>query len=31
MFHAMEQLSVSLECGHKGMAKLIELCWRQSY
>jgi len=24
-------MSVSLEYGHKGMAKLIELCWRQSY
>jgi hypothetical protein len=24
-------LSVSLEYGHKGMAKLIEQCWRPSY
>jgi len=31
MFHALEHLTVSLEYGHKGMAKLIELCWRQSY
>lgn len=31
MFHALEHLSVSQEYGHKGMAKLIELCWRQSY